>query len=66
MGAADPGLELVGRAGGDDPAPVDHRDAVGQPVGLVDVDNPDDGFEFGAQRVLDGIKLLVRARSDMA
>ena len=35
--AADLVLELVGAALGDDPAVVDHRDAVGEPVGLVEV-----------------------------
>ena len=35
--AADPVLELVRGALGDHPAVVDHRDRVGQPVGLVEV-----------------------------
>jgi hypothetical protein len=35
--AADPRLELVAGALGDHPAEVDHGDAVGQPVGLLQV-----------------------------
>src|SRR5437870_8130034 len=35
--AAEALLEVVGAAGGDDAAPLDHGDAIGQPVGLLEV-----------------------------
>ncbi len=44
--AAGPGLELVGRPVGDEPAAVDDRDAVGEMVGLVESHN---GFSSGRQ-----------------
>ena len=46
--AADAGLELVGGALGDDATAVEHRDAVGEPVGLLEVLG---GEEDGRARV---------------
>ena len=60
---ADRGLELAGRALGDHLAVVDHRDPVGELVGLVEVLGAEqDRRALGDQRADDVPDLVARAR----
>jgi hypothetical protein len=52
---ADAALELVGAAGGDHPAAVEHRDPVGQPVGLLQVLRGEEDRHPGPDQLADDV-----------